>query len=1106
MKIAEFSVKNSLFINLISVLVIIIGVISMYTLNREAFPVIDFDQVSVQTIYPGAPAEDVEKLVTTLLETELREVDDIEEMLSVSREGLSTISLEMNADVDENGRRKIVNDIQKAVDRVSDLPHDIEDRPIVLEMNSKIFPVINIGLSGKVNEFKLQALADNLRDELEEVDGVAKVLRQGYRDQEFWVEPDLAKMMQMHVTIEEIMAALKDRNVTIPAGTLKTPSEDFVIKTTGEFTTKEEIGDVIIRANDAGNWLRVSDIAFVRHTFKEQTQINKNFGEKAVLLCVYKKEKGDAINVVDDTYKVLESFKRKLPKEVSMNTYDDMSYYIKRRLNVLSANGIIGFILVTLILFAFLHSRPAIFTALGIPIAMATTLGLMQVLGLTINLLTMFGLIIVLGMIVDDGIIIAENVYRYVEKGLSPKQAAIKGTGEVIAPVAATIITTIAAFLPLMYLGGIMGKFIRYIPLMVIVALCASVLEAFFILPSHLGDFLKPSKTESGERQKTRKDLKAIVGITIISAIIGAIASIMTGSSPIGVIFLILLVGACSMVVKKYPVLDAMIAYYKKLLEKALHKRYAVAAGITGVLVLCLFMLVFVLPRALFSDKGMEEMILRAEAPVGTPLEKTNEMLKPVEELFRTMPEEYIQTFITTVGSIEAGRGMGDPSAKSGSHVAQIHVYLTPMQQRDKGPEEITEELRPELAKIKGFEKLYFYKLKQGPPVGRDLEFNIRGDNMDTLRELASTIKQYMMETDGVSDISDSLSLGNRELRIVVDREKAKQAQLGVGQIALSMRNAFEGGIATSIRKAKAEEEINVRVRVPNSQRTSRAVFDKLMITNARGNLVPLKQVAHIELAQGLRAITHLDGKRYIQVAASVDQKKIKSTAMAGKVLKKFKEIAKKYPGYIISIGGEEKENRETFKDMMISFLIAVLAIFMILSTLFKSLIQPFIVMLAIPFALIGVVVALLLHGEPLSMLAFIGIVGLAGVVVNDSIVLVDFINKLRREGASRRNSIVQSGILRFRPVMLTTLTTVAGLSTVAYGIGGFDPFLRPMALSISWGLAFATGITLVAMPCFYAIVDDFTQKIACHPTVRKLAKNGNADICGNENKSESVE
>lgn len=302
------------------------------------------------------------------------------------------------------------------------------------------------------------------------------------------------------------------------------------------------------------------------------------------------------------------------------------------------------------------------------------------------------------------------------------------------------------------------------------------------------------------------------------------------------------------------------------------------------------------------------------------------------------------------------------------------------------------------------------------------------------------------------------------------------------------MRNAFEGGIATSIKKTKAEEEIKVRVRIADDKRTSREIFDKLLVPNGRGNLIPLKSIARIELNQGLRSITHLDGKRYLQVAASVDQSRIKTKELVPQVLKKFEALSKEYPGYTIRISGEEKQNQESFHSLMTAFLIAVLGIFMCLATLFNSLVLPFIVMLTIPFALIGVVLALLIHGQSLSLLAFIGIVGLAGVVVNDSIVLVDFINKLRQEGMPRRNSIVQAGILRFRPVMLTTLTTVAGLSTVAYGIGGFDPFLQPMALSIAWGLAFATGLTLVVMPCFYAIADDLTQKIVCHPTVIKLS------------------
>ncbi len=412
--------------------------------------------------------------------------------------------------------------------------------------------------------------------------------------------------------------------------------------------------------------------------------------------------------------------------------------------------------------------------------------------------------------------------------------------------------------------------------------------------------------------------------------------------------------------------------------------------------------------------------------------------------------------------------------------------------------------MRPRLEKIPGFKKLYFYPLKEGPPVGRDIEFNVRGDDYKILTKLATQVKNYLASFPGVSDVSDSYNMGDREFRVVVDSDEAKKAGLSVAQIANSVRDAFEGGIATEIKRTSAKEKINVRVRLPKDQQDKKDVFNKLLISNARGDLIPLRKVAHIELTQSLRTITHLDGKRYIQVGATLDRRKVKSDLLAKKVVNKFAQFAKDYPDYSIRIGGEEKENEDAFHSLMIAFMVAAFAIFMILATLFNSLVQPFLVMLTIPFALIGVVIALLVHHEPLSLLSFIGIVGLAGVVVNDSIVLVDFINKLRQEGTSRRESIVRAGVLRFRPVMLTTLTTVAGLSTVAYGIGGFDPFLQPMALAIAWGLAFATILTLIAMPCFYAVADDLTMKLVCHPTVRAVMKKNGIDtsICEDKEKT----
>jgi len=1048
-KFAEFSVNHSLFVNLLSALVFILGIYAMFTVPREAFPPIDFDLVTVMTVYPGASAEDVEKLVTSPLEKELREVDDIDEITSQSRESASSISLKINPDAKD--KDKIVNDIQKAVDRVTDLPEAVEDRPVVTEINSKVFPIVHIALSGLRDDFKLQEIATLLKERLEEIPGVASVERRGYRNEEFWVEPDAQRLAEQRVSLEEIMQALASRNLSVPGGKLKTAGEEFSVKTLGEFTTKEEIEDVIIRANDQGNWLRVKDIAAVRHTFKDEEMTHRVLGTRAISLVLYKREKGDAIRIVDQAQAVIKEMKSKLPPELTITPYDDLSYYIRRRLNVLSSNGIFSFILVAGILFLFLHPRLAFFTALGIPFAMCATLFAMYVFGLSINLLTMFGLIIVLGMVVDDGIIISENVYRYVEQGMAPRAAAIKGTSEVIAPVAATVATTIVAFFPLMLMHGLLGKFVKFIPLMVIIALTASVLEAFIALPSHLAEFVRPIKMRLNAGGE----------------------SIHKGGA----------------------FLARLIAGQQKVLTRALERKYLVV----GIMVIALFASVYIgffkIPFILFPREGVEEFQVYAEAPVGTSLEKMQDMIAPVEKIVAGLPAKYLHMYETNLGMIAEGRG-GDPNAKYGTHLGYIHVYLTPLQKRDKSPQQIIDMLRPqveELQKTTGFDRLYFNEMQPGPPVGKPIEVQVRGNDFKVLQEISAKVKKQLASIPGVSDISDSYDLGNRELRIVVDMARAARAYLKVGQVATSIRNAFEGGLATTIKQTKAEEEIKVLVRLPEEQRNSREVFDALLVPNSRGDLVPLRAVSRIEEGQGLRSIGHRDGIRVLTVSAGVDNDKTTSLKANQILSSKLKDIAREYPGYTIKFGGEAEETGKSMASLLAAFGIALLLIFLILATEFSSLVQPFIIMLTIPFALIGVVVAFVTHGIPLSFLAIIGLVGLCGVVVNDSIVLIDFINKLRQEGVARRESILQATALRLRPIFLTSTTTVAGLSTVAYGIGGFDPFLKPMALAMCWGLFFSTSLTLVVMPCIYAIIDDLTVKVACHPTVMALRKNGQA-------------
>ena len=1037
MKIAKFSVEHSLFVNLLSAFLVIAGLVSMFTLRREAFPEVSYDVVSVSTIYRGASAEEVERLVTTPLEKELKEVDDIEEMSSASREGLSSISLKFSPDV--KNTRKVVDDIQTAVDRAVDLPGGTEE-PLVTEITTKHIPAIIVSLSGKLPERELQAQAEQLEDLLIDIDGVASVKRRGFRDREFWVEPDLEKMKTWHASIEEIMQALNKRNIGIPGGKLKTETNEFSIKTTGEFYTKKEIADVIIRANDAGNFLKVGDIANIRDTFEEEDIINKTGGTRSVSLVIVKREKGDAIDIVNNVRRIKDEFLVNAPKELKVGTVYDLSFYIKRRLNVLRSNGIIAFIFVIAILLVFLHPIPAVFTALGIPIAMLTTFFVMMLSGLSINLISMFGLVIVLGMVVDDGIIISENVYRYIEGGMLPREAAIKGTSEVIAPVTATILTSLAAFSPLLFMSGLMGKFMWAIPLVVCIALGASMIEAFIILPSHLADFARPiSKNHKGQSLSKKET-------------------------------------------KWFKILHDK---YLLLLNKVLNHKYKVTLGILGLFVACIILAMKVIPFTMFTGRGVEQFMIRAEAKVGTPLEITNQMIVPVEDMVSKIPQKYLDAFETQIGTLREERGY-DPFVRTGSHLAQINVYLTPSQHRKKTANEIVDELRPELEKLEetaGFEKLYFRTFKEGPPTGKPIYARIRGEDYPVILEIRDKMKAYLNNLRGVSDITDSYDLGNREFRIVVDQEKAAKSYLSIGEVAASVRNVFQGGVATSIKPTKAEEEIDVLVRLPEEQRNNLDVFDNLVIPNQFGSLIPLSAIASIEETQGLRSIQHLEGKRVVSVSAEVG-KNITSNKANALLQREFKDVSVDHPGYAIKYGGEAEETAKSMMNLLKAFFLALLLIFLILATLFNSLVQPFMIISTIPLGGIGVVLAFLLHKEPLSFLAVLGVVGLSGIVVNDSIVLVDFINKLRKSGVDRRHSIIQAGSLRLRPVILTTITTVTGLSTVAYGIGGSDPFLKPMALAISWGLLFATVLTLIYIPCVYAILDDISHKFSRHPKV----------------------
>ncbi|AKH77001.1 efflux RND transporter permease subunit [Leptospira interrogans] len=1068
--LVEFFLSKSIFVNLLTFLVILIGGFTAVKMNREAFPNINFDIVSVVTVFPGASPSEMEKLVTKPLEEAIQEVDGIKEFRSASIENRSGIVITL--DPDSKNTQKVVDDIKSAIDRVEDLPEEAED-PIVTEITTSRQPVIEINISLKSNdssieaEKHLKAQAKIVEQALEDIPGVARISKRGWRDTEMQVDIDPVAMFSKYLTSQDIIFALKNRNINFPGGNIAGNQKEVILRTIGEFNSPKEIETVHVRSNEVGNSIRIDNVARVTEGLKEAEYLDKVNGKKTIALTVIKREKADAILVVDEAKKIIEEFKKNSKNEFEYAFVNDLSKYIRRRLGVLLSNAIGGLILVTASLFLFLGWRVALMTALGIPVSFGATFVIMDYLGLTLNLISMFGLIIVVGILVDDAIIICENVYRYMEEGMPAYEAALKGTSEVIDPVTATVTTTVAAFAPMLFMTGIFGKFIYSIPLVVIIALLASLSEAFFILPSHLYDINK-HKFHSGEIKEESGWFYKL-----------------------------------------------KVNYYLPLLKFALKHRLQIFIYLFAMLVGS-FALFAVFGRFKLFPGSVDVFQIKLTGQTGISLQEMEKFTHALETELAKISKEEIENYVTRVGIIQ--KDPNDPFTKRGKHYAQVLVYMTPEENRKRGTDTIISEIREktiwllneksvktleetrkkeaekkkeeykpfnlneypaEFSRFKGqLLALDFEKLAGGPPVGKPVAIEIRGDDYDTLIRIGEEYKSVMAKVPGVTDIGDDFNEGKDEIRIKVNESLASTAGVSVFKVAQAINTAFQGTVATKIKRA--DEEVEVKVRFPEEVRKSIGSLNNIFVSNQLGKLIPVSRLINYVREPGFANINHLDGKRLLTVTANLDEIKTDTRRANAEIAKLSKGIIDKYPGYRMRFGGENKDTEESLASLGRAFLVAFIIIFMILASLFRSLIQPVIVVSSIPFSLIGVILAFVLHGEYFGFLAFLGIVGLAGVVVNDSIVLVDFANQLKLEkpGEDIDSILVETGLLRLRPVVLTTVTTVLGLLPTAYGIGGKDPFLVPMALAFGWGLAFSSFLTLVAVPVLYKTIHNVQLKI----------------------------
>ncbi len=1023
---------------LMTFMVIILGIFSYISIKRETFPNVSYDVIAVTTIFPGAAASEVEKLITNPLELQLKEVTGIKQMNSVSTEGRSMISLML--DVDQTTLEKAKNDVESAVDSYTDRPLDAKE-PVVLAVESKLAPVIGLTLYGDVSDMRLRTSAKFLEKQLRDVPGLAKVNYDGLRDIEYLVEANPAKLSRYQITLEELVGALKRQNLSIPGGTIEgdlSGKKEIAIRTSGQYDTPEDIAETVIRANDIGESVKVSDVATVSELLERPKLLVRANGKESIVLRVLQKENADAIDLVAAIKEKVEEVKRskdaRWDPKINVGYIDDYSFFIKRRLSVLQGNLAQGLILVLLIVGLLMPWRTALLTAGGIPFAFLGTMIVFYYTGVTLNLISVMGLIIVCGMLVDDAIVVGENATQMVEKGMSPNEAAARGAQEIWMPVAASVMTTVGAFYPMLNLSGIFGKFIKYIPMGVITALLFSLVECYFIMPAHLRWIYRG-----------RGDAAAIAS--------GA-------GEPIYSYF--------NRLWQSYAV-----PFYVGILESCIRYRYLVLVffflliAASGILVKTQMRIV------LFPTDGIEVIVLNFEAPVGTKLERTQTLMNPVEKIVAELPKDELLDYVSKAGM--QGLNMFDPETFRGSHYGQMLVYLSPETDRTRSASEIKDELRKKIGNPQEI-KFKFGNVATGPPTGSPINIGVRGENYEDIIKVVNQIKGIVEKLPGAFDIVDTYTKGKEEINVSVDPVNANSAQLTIGGIGATVRAAYEGIVATSIRNL--EEEIDVRVTLPAENRSEESSLERLYINNNRGNLVPLSRVARFGKSQGIESYLHENNQRQVTVKGNIDDRVSSTLKIHGEVKKLLPEILKANPGVGVYFGGEEKDTNESLEGLKIAMLIAIVGIYFMLILSFNSIFQPMFILLSIPMGIVSVIWAFFLHNnKPLSFLCMIGVVALSGVIVNNIIVLMDTINEYRRNGMKNYDSIIAAARSRFRPIFLTTATTVFGLLPTAYGWGGLDPFVVPIALSLGWGLGIGSILTILMIPCFIAIKDDVAAK-----------------------------
>ncbi|MCF8032970.1 MAG: efflux RND transporter permease subunit [Desulfarculaceae bacterium] len=1044
--------RNHVAANLLMIFFLLAGAVTALTMKLEVFPETSLDTITITVEYRGASPAEVEEGVIRKIEENIAGLAGIRRIDSKATEGLANIIVEVVKGWD---LQKLLDEIKSEVDRITTLPDEAE-KPVIRETTRRT-QVLWVAVFGDVSESTLKAVTQRLKDDITALPGVTMADLFGVRDSEIHIEISEQTLRRYNLTLQSVANAVAKASLDLPAGSVKTEGGEVLVRAKGRKYRAAEYSEVPVITRTDGSKVTLGQIARIKEGFQDTQELFARFnGKPANLIQVYRVADQNALDVASEVKEYIAKISPDLPAGIKMDFFADRSKILKSRIDLLLRNMIQGLILVIIILGLFLSARLSFWVTLGIPISFLAAIWSLPYFDLSINMISLFAFIMVLGIVVDDAIVVGEQVFTLREEGMPPMKASIEGATIIGKPVIFSVLTTVAAFMPLMMASGMMGKIMRNIPVVVIAVLLASLVECLFILPSHLSRSKDKPRPENKDKLSARWLKRFIRGP------------------------------------------------YARVLDSCLRWRYAtLASGLVVLMVAVGLLMGGYIKFTLFPMVEGDMLTANLELPAGAPPEQTIKVVGQLEKSVSDVLHETDQKrpkgseplhkyTVSLVGISTGGRAShSGGSASAGGHLATVFVELLEGEKRDMSTKELVAAWRKRTGTVPEAESLTF--TGELFSAGNPIEVHLSAPSEDELIRASDDLKERLSTYTGVFDISDSFTPGKWEMQLEL-KPAARSLGLTLQDLAQQVRYAFYG--AEALRLQRDQDEVRVLVRYPESERRALTDVHNMRIHTASGDEVPFSQVAQVKMTRGYTSVDRAQRRRVIKVTADVNPDQANASELRAWLEKTvLPEMGAKYQGLRYTMEGAGREERESLSDVLNGFVFALFLIYALLAIPFRSFSQPFIVMAAIPFGLVGALAGHFIMGLGTSLLSLFGMVGLTGVVVNDSLVLIDAANRLRGTGISAGEAIRLAGPMRFRAIILTSLTTFGGLAPIIFERSLQAQFLIPMAVSLGFGVLFATGVTLLLIPCGYLILEDAQNLVG-----RLLGRKQKDDVLAEEN------